>query len=134
MSVLDAPDNTEESAGKYLLQICVSWLEKPGFLGQDEPLPIPETNQGRAELFRSIASSWAEPFRSLVMKLSDEDEVKGLRLMDWVPPKDLRSTGRAVLMGDSLHVMTMCKFFFLLLKLFADMCTVCFFSFDICHY
>ena len=63
------------------------------------------------ELFRSIGASWAEPFRSIAMKVRDDDEVKGLKLMDWVPPEDLRSSGRAVLMGDSLHVMTMCKFF-----------------------
>ncbi|KAJ6781804.1 hypothetical protein PWT90_06436 [Aphanocladium album] len=106
-SILDAPGNSKESTDHYLLQICISWLEKPGFRGQEEPTTIPETNQGRAELFKSIASIWAEPFRSLAMKVRDDDEVKGIRIMDWVPPKDLRSKGRAVLMGDSLHVMAM---------------------------
>ncbi|KAJ3477047.1 hypothetical protein NLG97_g8945 [Lecanicillium saksenae] len=106
-SILDAPENTKDSTNHYLLQICISWLEKSGFRGQEEPTTIPETNQGRAELFRSIGATWAEPFRSLAMKVRDDDEVKGLRLMDWVPPKDLRSKGRAVLMGDALHTMTM---------------------------
>ncbi|TQV97714.1 hypothetical protein V2A60_006553 [Cordyceps javanica] len=106
-SVLDAPGNTEESTDNYLLQICISWLEQAGFRGQEEPTTMPETNKERVELFKSIGSSWAEPFKSLALKVRDDDEVKGLRLMDWVPPKDLRSKGRAVLMGDSLHVMTM---------------------------
>ncbi len=111
--VLDAPGNMKESTDNYLLQICISWLEQAaGFRGQEEPTAIPETNEGRVELFRSIGASWAEPFRSIAMKVCDDDEVKGLKLMDWVPPEDLRSSGRAVLMGDSLHVMTMCKFFF----------------------
>lgn len=116
-TVLDAPGNTDESTDDYLLQICISWLEQPAsFRGLDEPTAMPATNQGRVNLFRSIGASWAEPFRSLAMKVRDDDEVKGLKLMDWVPPTDLRSQGRAVLMGDSLHVMTMCKcgpFFFL---------------------
>ncbi|OAA79365.1 FAD binding domain-containing protein [Akanthomyces lecanii RCEF 1005] len=107
-SILDAPGNTKESTDNYLLQICISWLEQAaGFRGQEEPTAIPETNEGRVELFRSIGASWAEPFRSIAMKVCDDDEVKGLKLMDWVPPEDLRSSGRAVLMGDSLHVMTM---------------------------
>lgn len=110
ISVLDAPGNTEASTDKFLLQICISWLEQPGFMGKEEAVTIPETNEARVELFRSLASSWTDPFRSLAMSATSEDEVKGLELKEWVPPKDLRSKGRAVLMGDSLHTMTMCKF------------------------
>ncbi|KAJ2979911.1 hypothetical protein NQ176_g2966 [Zarea fungicola] len=106
-SVLDAPGNTEASTDKFLLQICISWLEQPGFMGKEEAVTIPETNEGRAELFRSLASSWTDPFRSLAMSATSDDEAKGLELKEWVPPEDLRSKGRAVLMGDSLHTMTM---------------------------
>lgn len=111
-SVLDAPGNTKDSADKYVLQICLSWLEQPGFMGREEPISIPDTNAGRAALFKELAETWAEPFRVFANKISDAVEIKGLRLMDWVPPEDLRSSGRAVLMGDSLHVMTMCKSIF----------------------
>lgn len=79
-------------------------------MGKEEAVTIPETNEGRAELFRSLASSWTDPFRSLAMSATSDDEAKGLELKEWVPPEDLRSKGRAVLMGDSLHTMTMCKF------------------------
>lgn len=43
------------------------------------------------------------------MGLGGGTEIKTLELFDCVPPEDLRSEGRVVLMGDALHPMTMCK-------------------------
>lgn len=130
--VLDAPGNTEENADKYWLQICISWVETPGFMGKKEPIAIPATNEGRVDLFRTIVSSWAEPFRSIAMRASYKDEIKGMKLMDWVPPKDLRTKGRAVLMGDALHSMTMCKWLYFCppphcFNAICCSCKVCFF-------
>ena len=43
------------------------------------------------------------------MGISGGTEVKALELYDCVPPEGLKSNGRVVLMGDSLHQMSMCK-------------------------
>ena len=43
------------------------------------------------------------------MGISGGTEVKALELYDCVPPEGLKSNGRVVLMGDSLHQMTMCE-------------------------
>lgn len=109
-AVLDAPGNNEASLpNSYSVQICVSWPYREGFFGQSSPLETPESNQGRHELLRAFAKTYAEPFRSLVESIPEDTEVKHIDMHDWAPPRGLRSTGRVVLMGDALHQMAMCK-------------------------
>lgn len=55
-----------------------------------------------------FAKSWSEPFRSLVLEIPDETEVKSLLLQDWPPPKPVRGSGRVALLGDAFHPMVMC--------------------------
>jgi hypothetical protein len=58
----------------------------------------------------AFAKTWAEPFSSLVLNnVYPETEIKRLDVLDWAPPKGLRSKGQAVLMGDAFHLMAMCK-------------------------
>ncbi|OLN96780.1 putative FAD-dependent monooxygenase [Colletotrichum chlorophyti] len=105
--VLDAPGNTDGSTDKYSCQICISWPDRAGFLGKLEPTDYPGTNAGKIELIRSFAEGWAEPFRSLVLGIPADTDVKHLDLSDYPPQKGLRSEGRVVLMGDAFHAMAM---------------------------
>ncbi|KAK2026422.1 FAD binding domain-containing protein [Colletotrichum zoysiae] len=107
LSMLDAPGNNDESTGHYSCQMCISWPDRPGFLGKPEPTGYPQTNAGKIELIRSFAEGWSEPFRGLALGIPDNTDVKQLDLYDYPPPKGLRSKGRVVLMGDAFHAMAM---------------------------
>ncbi|TDZ32435.1 putative FAD-dependent monooxygenase [Colletotrichum spinosum] len=107
LSMLDAPGNNTESTDRYSCQMCISWPDRAGFLGRPEPTAFPGSNDGKLELIRSFADGWAEPFRSLALGLPSDTDVKHLDLYDFAPPKNLRSTGRVVLMGDAFHAMAM---------------------------
>jgi len=82
---------------------------RPGFFGRKGVIDYPDTNEGKLALLREFASTWAEPFRSLVYHLREDSIVKQLDLYDWTPPKDLKGHGRVALMGDAFHPMAMCQ-------------------------
>lgn len=96
-------------------------------------IDVPATNEGRYELMVSFAKTWAEPFRSFVLNnVRPDTPIKRLDVLDWAPPIGLRSKGQAVLMGDALHLMSMCKcasfsrhsnFFYFFALLFACLLT-----------
>ncbi|ROT41316.1 FAD/NAD(P)-binding domain-containing protein [Sodiomyces alkalinus F11] len=125
-SVLDAPgnhhtdanpdtraeeDSSDDANKHYTCQVVVSWPYRPGFWNNDAPTDFAPTPEGNVDLIRAFAETWAEPFRSVALgglsSASALDDLKCLELSDYVPPKDLRTTGRVVLMGDALHAMTM---------------------------
>lgn len=106
LAVLDAPGNGVTD--KYTYQMVVSWPLRPGVLGKSSPIVPPATDKGRLELIRALTSTWAEPFRSFILSLPEDIEVKALELTDWPPPRGMRTKDRVVLMGDALHAMTMC--------------------------
>ncbi|KAL0932840.1 FAD binding domain-containing protein [Colletotrichum truncatum] len=106
-SLLDAPGNHDDSSEKYSCQMCVSWPDRPGFLGKPEATDFPPTNDGRLGLIKSFAEGWSEPFRSLALEIPSDTDVKHLDLFDYPPAKGLRSNGRVVLMGDAFHAMAM---------------------------
>ncbi|GJN82189.1 hypothetical protein PLIIFM63780_005726 [Purpureocillium lilacinum] len=106
-SVLDAPGNSADGSGPYVLQICVSWPYRKGFLGMVSPLDVPESNQDRHRLVQKLAQTWAEPFRSIFQGIPDDTEIKHVDMQDWAPPYGFRSTGSVLLMGDALHHMVM---------------------------
>ena len=87
---------------------------KEGFLGREGVTDTPPTQEERLELMKEIAQGWCEPFRSFVIDVPEETEVKVVRLEDWVPGTDGRvwdnRNGRVTLVGDAAHAMTMCKF------------------------
>jgi len=107
--VLDAPGNGGTAVDKYSCQMIVSWPAREGFFGSPSPTPFPTSNDARLELIRRFGRTWAEPFRSMILGLPQDTEVKCLDLCDFAPPMGLRSRGRAVLMGDSFHAMAMCE-------------------------
>jgi 2-polyprenyl-6-methoxyphenol hydroxylase-like FAD-dependent oxidoreductase len=91
------------------MQLVASWPLRDGALGRQGKTEMPETNDERLALVREFAATWAEPFRGIVQAVSDDTEVKALELTDWVTPKNMHTTGRAVLVGDAMHAMAMCK-------------------------
>ena len=107
--VLDAPGSNADSTENYVCQMCFSWPYRQGFLGKDAPVEIPETNSERLQLIKSLAANWAEPFRTVALGISDQDELKDLIPQDFAAPQDLHSPGLAILMGDAIHAMAMCK-------------------------
>ncbi|WYZ44685.1 hypothetical protein EsH8_VIII_000001 [Colletotrichum jinshuiense] len=107
LSMLDAPGNNEESTGDFSCQMCISWPDRPGFLGKAAPTGYSQTSGGKIGFIRSLAESWSEPFRGLALGIPADTDVKHLDLYDYAPPKGLRSKGRAVLMGDAFHAMAM---------------------------
>ncbi|KZL76664.1 fad binding domain-containing protein [Colletotrichum incanum] len=107
LSMLDAPGNNDESTDKYSCQMCISWPDRPGFLGNPESTDYPQTIAGKIELIKSFAEGWSEPFRGLALSIPADTDVKQLDLYDYPPPRGLRSKGRVVLMGDAFHAMAM---------------------------
>ncbi|KAK3375842.1 hypothetical protein B0T24DRAFT_617143 [Lasiosphaeria ovina] len=118
-SVLDAPGNNHEeniadpASGKYSCQIVASWPVRSGFLGEPLPIPFPATGAEGAKLMKRFAETWAEPLRSLVHSLPEDEagasgtDMKSLELHDWPPPHGLRTTASVALVGDALHPMSM---------------------------
>ncbi|RDK42744.1 FAD binding domain protein [Aspergillus phoenicis ATCC 13157] len=101
-SILDTPNNfVESSKDKYECQIILSWADS-------KDIAVPSDNGERIALMKSLASDWAEPFRTLVHRLSEDTEARSIRIADWMfRPLQNRSHPRVVLMGDSAHTMTM---------------------------
>ena len=64
------------------------------------------------KFMRDVSSEWAEPFREMIQALPDDADVKTLKLEDWVPKQGMwdNKGGKATLVGDAAHAMTMCKF------------------------
>jgi hypothetical protein len=111
--VLEAPQKPENSNDGYLYQICISWNVTQHLFGADTA-GNEASNQDRVEIIRHIAQDWAEPFRSFVNLITDTTSVKQLDVDDFAPHAGLHSIGKMVLVGDSFHAMTMCKFIFIL--------------------
>ncbi|KAI1396618.1 FAD/NAD(P)-binding domain-containing protein [Hypoxylon fuscum] len=98
-------DRFEEPDDQYSFnaQVIISWIAK-------DPISdaIPETNRGRIEMMKQRASSYAEPFRSVVMDIpNDLDITTPLRLADFPCREWDNQGGRVTLAGDSAHAMTM---------------------------
>lgn len=94
-----------------MCQVVISWPYRENFTwdghGQG-PLEFPSTTEASVELIKAFAETWTEPFRSIAQGVSSSSDLKQLELSDFVPPENLRTTGRVVLMGDALHAMTIC--------------------------
>ncbi|KAG6843000.1 hypothetical protein H0H87_008689, partial [Tephrocybe sp. NHM501043] len=101
-SFLDTPNNFEDSSkDKYHCQIIVSWADAKG-------IDVPDTNPSRVALMKKLTDNWAEPFRSLVQRLPEDNEVRSIRVEDWIFPTGQKHIHpRVVLVGDSAHTMTM---------------------------
>jgi len=100
-----------DSSGQCTCHVVVSWPARKGFFGSPSPIAVPETDEGSLALIKKFASTWAEPFRSLVLGIPPGTETKRLNLFDWPPPRGLRTSGSVALVGDAMHPMAMCEFF-----------------------
>lgn len=114
-SFLDTPFNNarKNDPDSYECQILISWPFREGFMGIDQPLDIPPTNQERIKLMKSLAEGWTDPFRACVMNIPEDSSVKAIALEDFVPKKDMWDNleGKVTMIGDAAHAMTMCKDF-----------------------
>lgn len=111
-SFLDTPTNNtrKEDSKSYECQILLSWPYKVGFQGRETPLEVPPSNEERTNLMKSLAPSWANPFKEIVDCIPPSAEVKSISLEDWPPEKGMWDNlgGRVTLVGDAAHTMTTC--------------------------
>jgi 2-polyprenyl-6-methoxyphenol hydroxylase-like FAD-dependent oxidoreductase len=96
--------------GNYRCQVNVSWQYCKGFLGRDHPPEVPETQEARLALIREIASHWTSPFQDVVHSIPPGIPLQEIKLEDWLPSDSGawdNMHGRATLIGDAAHAMTM---------------------------
>lgn len=67
------------------------------------------TNDERIAMIREIAQDFSEPFRSFLLLIPSDVNVKQLDLDDWALPHESSAAGTHTLVGDAAHAMTMCK-------------------------
>ena len=64
-SFLDTPTDTdtgEPASNKYYCQVMTSWPHRPGFLGREEPVEIPDSKADQLAWMKTLAANWVEPF------------------------------------------------------------------------
>ncbi|KYG41593.1 hypothetical protein M433DRAFT_177306 [Acidomyces richmondensis BFW] len=110
-SFLDTPSHNDRSdnGDNFACQIIVSWPFRRGFLGSSVEIECPDTHVDRLNLLKDIVDGWAPQFRNLVQNIPDGSPVHQIRVEDWIPQEGLWSNldGKATLMGDAAHAMTM---------------------------
>jgi 2-polyprenyl-6-methoxyphenol hydroxylase-like FAD-dependent oxidoreductase len=73
-----------------------------------------DSSAGRVAELKKRASEFAEPFRSAILWLPDNQDISFDRIVDWVTiPWDSRC-GKITLAGDAAHPMAVCEPYFLL--------------------
>ena len=112
-SFLDTPtkDEREKDEGHWECQLSISYPYRNGFWGMEQPMEVPETNEERVKLMKEFAKGWAEPFRSLIIGIPSETEVKDLPIADFLPKVGMwdNADGRVTMVGDAAHAMTICE-------------------------
>lgn len=90
-------------------QVIVSWPYRKGFLGENDPIAIPQTEQEKLSLMRKIADTWTGPFRDAVHSIQEDTSLLAINLEDYLPSRGFWDNlgGRATLLGDAAHAMTM---------------------------
>ncbi|KAL4898682.1 hypothetical protein BDV59DRAFT_197562 [Aspergillus ambiguus] len=98
------PEPNGETSYKAL--VIISWL-----IHDEAKDAIPPTSRERIQLMKERAEGFAEPLRSIVMDIPDEEALTTpLRLGDYVPDIDRKwdnLRGKVTLAGDAAHAMTM---------------------------
>lgn len=106
------PNSGEGAEDKYYCQVMTSWPYRPGFLGRDEPIEVPDTPEEQLAWMKQLSANWAEPFRSIVQNLPEPGgkggiEIMAIHLADYLPRRTTAFDGRVVLIGDACHAMVM---------------------------
>jgi hypothetical protein len=104
-SVLSTPDvNGSSGPAEYLeAQINVSWKVK---CNEDE---VPRSNRERLEKLKTLAVPFEHRLRTAFESISEDTEVVEVKLQDWPDVRWPTGSGKAMLIGDAAHAMTMCK-------------------------
>jgi 2-polyprenyl-6-methoxyphenol hydroxylase-like FAD-dependent oxidoreductase len=103
ISVPETNGSVRTDKSVYEGQVNLSWRFG---VGAEEP---PAENEERLKLMKKLARPFEERLRTLVENLSEDNIVAEIRLQDW-PSVEWPNHGRATLIGDAAHAMTMCKF------------------------
>ena len=102
-SVMETPP-LDGSADTYTVTVSLTWpVESP----QDE---IKETAVEQIADMKRRAESFAEPLRSAVLAVPDETVPFEIKIADWEWVEWQATSGRATLVGDAAHAMTMCMY------------------------
>ena len=110
-AIQDTPQNNDrEDRDSYLCQVVISWPFCAGFLGRSEPTDVPEDMAKRLPLMRKISETWASPYRDIIREIPEDTGIQSVTLQDWVPVKGAwdNLNGKAALIGDAAHPMTIC--------------------------
>jgi len=106
--ILETPVRNEQQT--YKCQINVSWPYKKGFFDRDDATDIPSTQEDRLEWINELAKYWISPFQDAIKSIPKDTLLQEIKLEDWVPsgfPAWNNLDGRATLVGDAAHAMTM---------------------------
>lgn len=109
-AVQDTPNyNDRVDQDTYACQLIVSWPYRAGFLGRNDPIEIPSGQEERLALMKEISKSWASPFRDAIYAVPDNTHIQAVNLESWKPEPGAwdNLNGRATLIGDAAHCMTM---------------------------
>jgi 2-polyprenyl-6-methoxyphenol hydroxylase-like FAD-dependent oxidoreductase len=97
--------------GNFRCQVNVSWRYRQGFLERDHPTEVPDGQKARLALIQEIASHWTSPFQDVVRSIPTDTPLQEIKLEDWLPSSGDGAWenlhGRATLIGDAAHAMTM---------------------------
>lgn len=99
-STIDTPQTNATGGDYYTIQLIISWRPAPG----EE---APRNSAERLKKMKQQAAEFAEPFRSAIMAVPEGTEVTDVRLADWPCLEWDNLRGRATLVGDAAHAMTM---------------------------
>lgn len=108
--IQDTPaNNGQEDQDTYRCQVNVSWPYRKGFLGENEPIEIPPTDKEKFNLLRKISATWTSPFRDAVGNIPESSPLLAIKIEDRDPSAEPWDNlgGRATLVGDAAHPMTM---------------------------
>jgi 2-polyprenyl-6-methoxyphenol hydroxylase-like FAD-dependent oxidoreductase len=104
-STLSTPESNGSAGGGdegyYEAQLMMSWLAKGPM---DE---VPPTSRERVTKMKEMAQDFETRLRNAVIDIQDDAEVLEIKLQDWTPQKWDNLEGKATLVGDAAHVMTM---------------------------
>lgn len=109
-AVQDTPNHNERTnQDTYAGQTIVTWPYRAGFLGRNDPIEVPTSQEERLSLMKEIAKSWTSPFRDAVYAIPDDTHIQAVNLEYWKPVLGGwdNLSGRATLIGDAAHTMTM---------------------------
>ena len=105
------PNSGETSADAYITMSYPLLDVEGNRLDEKVAPPIPETSPERLALMKRLVDGWAEPMRSIITDLPDDQHVREIGILEWLPGKGIWNTrgGRVTIAGDAAHPMSTCE-------------------------